>query len=68
MDQKLLITIGLLSFIIALAGVGAYIDILVEGKSKYIGYASLVTLMTVGLFTIVFLVLLGFCSLIKSFI
>ena len=33
MDQKLLITIGLLSFIIALAGVGAYIDILVEGKS-----------------------------------
>ena len=68
MEQKILITIGLLSFVIALAGVGAYIDILVEGKNKYIGYASLVTLMTIGLFSIVFVVLLGFCFLIKSFI
>lgn len=68
MDIKLLATLALLAFIISLAAVGAYIDILTEEKSKYVGYASLVILLTVGMFTIIFLVLLGLCYLIKLFV
>lgn len=68
MDEKIVRMIFLLSFVISLGGIGAYIDILVEGKNKYIGYTSLVILMVTGLFTIVFLILLGLCYLIKSFI
>ena len=68
MDIKLIITLALLAFVISLAAVGAYIDILTEEKSKHIGYASLVILLTVGMFTIIFLILLGLCYLINLFV
>ena len=68
MDTKLIITLALLAFVISLAAVGAYIDILTEEKNKYIGYASVVTLLTVGMFTIIFLILLGLCYLINLFV
>ena len=68
MDTKLIITLALLAFVISLAAVGASIDILTEEKNKYIGYASVVTLLKVWMFTIIFLILLGLCYLINLFV
>ncbi len=68
MDTKLITIIALLSFVISFSAVGAYIDVLTEEKNKYIGYASVVILLTVGIFTIAFLILLGLCYLIKLFV
>lgn len=69
MDLVLVRTIAILAFIISLAGVGAYIDTITMDKvNAHKAYTSLIVLITTGMFTIIFLILLGLCFLIKLFV
>ena len=69
MDSQLIIMIVLLAFITSLAGVGAYIDIITMDKvNSRRAYTSLVILLTIGIFAIVFSVYFALCFLINLFI
>lgn len=69
MDSQLIIMIALLAFITSLAGVGAYIDIITTDKvNSRRAYTSLVILLTMGIFVIIFSVYFVLCFLINLFI
>lgn len=69
MEPSLIRLIALLAFVISLAGVGAYIDIITRDRvNNHKAYTSLVILLTVGMFTIVFLLLLSLCCVINFFL
>lgn len=69
MDSQLIIMIALLAFITSLAGVGAYIDIITTDKvNSRRAYTSLVILLTMGMFVIIFSAYLVLCFLINLFI